>query len=231
MITTVVFDMDDTLYAEIDYCKSGFAAVAEFIAKSPDFSTSAAPEAIFECLWSQFNSGNRQRTFNAALDQLGIDYGDQDVLGLVKVYREHIPQISLPEDSRRILDALKTKYRLAMLSDGFLPAQRLKVEALGIEKYFECIVYTEALGREFWKPHTKGFEFILKELDQKAENCVYIGDNPKKDFIGPNSLGFVTIELALPSRVHSTENDLGAGAKANHQISSIEQLAGLLERV
>jgi len=31
MITTIVFDLDDTLYDEIDYCKSGFASVAEFI--------------------------------------------------------------------------------------------------------------------------------------------------------------------------------------------------------
>jgi FMN phosphatase YigB (HAD superfamily) len=34
MITTVIFDLDDTLYDEIDYCKSGFMAVAEFLTSS-----------------------------------------------------------------------------------------------------------------------------------------------------------------------------------------------------
>ena len=36
MITTVVFDLDDTLYDEIEYIKSGFTAVAEFLAEPPE---------------------------------------------------------------------------------------------------------------------------------------------------------------------------------------------------
>ena len=42
MIKAVVFDLDDTLYDEIDYCRSGFAAVADSLAKSnSDHSTDA----------------------------------------------------------------------------------------------------------------------------------------------------------------------------------------------
>ena len=63
-----------------------------------------------------------------------------------------------------VLKTLKKRYKLALLTDGYLPAQRLKVQALGIEKYFQAIVYTEELGREYWKPSTRGFENILKEL-------------------------------------------------------------------
>jgi FMN phosphatase YigB (HAD superfamily) len=36
MIKTVVFDLDDTLYDELDYCKSGFMAIAESVADLPD---------------------------------------------------------------------------------------------------------------------------------------------------------------------------------------------------
>jgi FMN phosphatase YigB (HAD superfamily) len=36
MITTVVFDLDNTLYGELDCCRSGFGAVAESIADLPD---------------------------------------------------------------------------------------------------------------------------------------------------------------------------------------------------
>jgi len=36
MITTVIFDLDDTLYDEVEYRRSGFASVAEFLADSPD---------------------------------------------------------------------------------------------------------------------------------------------------------------------------------------------------
>ena len=36
MITTVVFDLDDTLYDEIEYCKCGFTAVSKFLANLPE---------------------------------------------------------------------------------------------------------------------------------------------------------------------------------------------------
>ena len=67
MIETVILDLDDTLYDERDYCKSGFAAVADHLAASGD---APAAERIFDALWGQFSEGNRTRTFNAALDTL-----------------------------------------------------------------------------------------------------------------------------------------------------------------
>ena len=174
MITVVVFDLDDTLYDEIEYCRSGFAAVSEFLANMHD---SHPCDRIFAALWGQFTGGNHTRTFNAALDDLAIGYDDKLVLELVKVYRNHAPEITLPEDSRGILVELNTEYTLALLTDGFLPAQRLKVQELGIEDYFQSIVYTEELGREFWKPSPAGFERIIQDLSARTENIVYIADN------------------------------------------------------
>ena len=159
MITTVVFDLDDTLYDEVDYCKSGFAAVAEHL--SAQFGKMKSSQ-IADSLWKQFETGDRTKTFNNVLDELGIDYDDEFVGELVEVYRTHKPDISLPDDSREVLGQLSEKYALALLTDGFLPAQRYKVDALGIERYFRCIVYTEELGndRSGWKPSPIGFEKI-----------------------------------------------------------------------
>ena len=74
MITTVVFDLDDTLYDEAAYCNSGFEAVAGFLAEKVN---SASGEQIFNALWGQFISGNHTRTFNAALEELDISYDDK----------------------------------------------------------------------------------------------------------------------------------------------------------
>jgi phosphoglycolate phosphatase-like HAD superfamily hydrolase len=100
MITTVVFDLDDTLYDEVEYCKSGFEAIAEFLANLPEaprlkgqveycksgFEAIAeflanVPEAppaerIFGAFWKQFKAGNRTKTFNVALDELDINCDD-----------------------------------------------------------------------------------------------------------------------------------------------------------
>ena len=248
MITTVVFDLDDTLYDEIDYCKSGFAAVAEFLAnrsepRSSSMGEGESPPAdpatasafaetrhISAALWEQLTAGNRTKTFNAALEELGIDYDDELIGELIEVYRNHKPKITLPQDSRDALCELSTKYTLALLTDGFLPGQQFKVQALGIEKYFKSIVYTEQLGRECWKPSLAGFEKIMQALKVEAENMAYVADNEKKDFIAPNKLEFSTIQLIRPARIHRAVS-VEPEAAAQHTISEISQLSGLLEKL
>ena len=225
MITTVVFDLDDTLYDEIDYCRSGFAAAAKTLASTLGQSSETR---IFQAFWKQFTSGNRTKTFNIALEQLGLPCTGETVDKLVTVYRSHRPTITLPPSSKAVLDVLFRKSTLALLTDGFLPAQELKVEALSIKHYFKSIVYTEAMGRQFWKPSPAGFERILSELNIKPPNCVYVGDNEVKDFIAPNRLGFATIRLVRPNSIH-TEHGKKPDASPNHIINDITELPLLLE--
>ena len=227
MITTVIFDLDDTLYNEIDYCRSGYRAVADYLHKSNQNITT---EQIFNELWRQFEKGNRTQVFDEALEELYIDYDEQLIEELVQVYRNHKPDIELPEESQQILEKLKSQYTLALLTDGFLPAQKLKVQALGIEKYFKKIVYTEDLGRQFWKPSTAGFKKLLKELNIEAQQAVYVSDNPAKDFIAPNKLGMVSIQLINTSGVHKNTSQIHE-AQPKHVINSLDELLDLLQKL
>ena len=227
MITTIAFDLDDTLYDEVDYCRSGFGAVAEFVAKSYE---GLGGEQIFAVLWKQFTGGNRTRMFNRALEELGVGYDDKLIGGLIKVYRSHIPEITLPTETGDVLRQLSDRYTLAILTDGFLPAQQLKVQALGIEKYFKCIIYTEQMGRDCWKPSPAGFEKIMETLNTKPENIVYIADNEKKDFITPNKLGFFTIQLIRPARIH-TSASAEPNAAAQYVIHTISRLPELINKL
>jgi putative hydrolase of the HAD superfamily len=226
MISTVIFDLDDTLYDEVDYCRSGFAAVARFMVR---FSGCLCGNDAFACLWSHFLRGNRTRTFNAALEEMGIPCDDACIAQLIEVYRAHRPQIELPADSRLVLNALKSRYILALLTDGYLPAQRLKVEALGIEPYFRRIVYTEEFGRACWKPSQVGFRKLVDTLGAPPEQMVYVGDNEIKDFIAPNQMGMLTVQVRRQRRLHadaSGETD----AVATLRIDRIEDLPSLLVR-
>lgn len=227
MITTVIFDLDDTIYDERDYCRSGLAAVSSLIARMP---SAPASERVLQVLWDVFSGGNHKTTFNAALDKLGIGYDERLIARLIEAYRNHSPELELPNDSREVIEQLRAAYSLALLTDGFLPAQRLKVEALGIADYFRCIVYTEQLGRQFWKPSPAGYEKILAQLHAKPENAVYVADNPAKDFIAPNKLGCGTIQLVRPKRIH-TEPATTPDAEAQHVIRAITELPYLLARL
>ena len=230
MITTVVFDLDDTLYDEVEYCKSGFEAIAEFLASLPEAPRlKGRAKRIFDAFWKQFKAGNRTKTFNAALDELDINCDDKLIQQLIYAYRNHAPKITLPQDSRDVLSQLSGKYTLALLTDGFLPAQQLKVQALGIEKYFKCIIYTEQLGREFWKPSPAGFEKLMEALNARPETIAYVADNEKKDFIAPNKLGFLTIRIIRPAGLHP-ESSQEPGAAAQYTTRQISQLPALLEK-
>ncbi|MBN1123392.1 MAG: HAD family hydrolase [Sedimentisphaerales bacterium] len=230
VITTVIFDLDDTLYDEVDYCRSGFSAVARFLHNAMRLPVWMSQEKIHETFWAHFQKGNRSQTFNAAMDELGLDYDEEVIASLVRLYREHHPKISLPRESRDLLEKLEKRYKLALLTDGFLPAQQYKVEALEISGYFAHILYTENLGRSYWKPHTKGFEMLLKKIHECPENCVYIGDNAQKDFIAPNKLGMSTIQLVRPNRIHQEApgNPLAAPGTI---IASLNQLPAALKRL
>jgi len=225
MITTVVFDLDDTLYDEIEYCKSGFTVVAEYLAGRPKMPSA---DRIFTALWSQFRTGNHTETINGALDELELPYDEDLIRELVEIYRRHIPKIKLPDDSLEVLRELKAKYTLALLTDGYLPGQQFKVQSLAIEKYFETIVYTEQLGREYWKPSPAGFKKLIEILDERPENMVYVADNGKKDFIAPNKLGFMTVQLIRPARLHTSGSE-ESDAAAQHVIRQIGQLPPLLQ--
>lgn len=227
MITTVVFDLDDTLYDEVKYCESGFRAVTEFIA---DLLDSPSAKCIFDSLWKQFTAGNRTKTFNAALDDLGIRYNNEIIQKLIKTYRSHLPKISLPADSAKVLRKLSRKYTLALLTDGFLPAQQLKVQALKIENYFKCIIYTEQLGRQCWKPSPAGFEKLMQTLNAKPQAVAYVADNQMKDFIAPNKLGILTIQITRPARIHTSTSE-APDAAAQYVIRKISQLPTLLDKL
>ncbi|MDD5011722.1 MAG: HAD family hydrolase, partial [Phycisphaerae bacterium] len=206
--------------------RSGFAATAQIIAV--DFRLSG--DDVFAVIWEIFNSGNYKTAFNAAADKLGIVFDVDYIEKLIKVFREHKPDIKLPAESREVLEDLQEHYKLGLITDGYLPAQEYKVKALGLEKFFDYIVYTEKLGREHWKPSPTAFEKLLAELNVSAEQCVYVGDNLKKDFLAPNQMGFKTVRIIRPKRIHQGQAP-SEQAQPDYEIDSIGKLPDLLKEL
>jgi len=226
VIKCIIFDMDDTLYDEIDYYKSGFIVVSRVVGS--DFGLTG--EAVFKTLWEIFNAGNHKTTFDTAAEKLGIVFDAAYMENLVNIFRNHKPDINLPSQSRMILESLKGRYKLGLITDGYLPAQELKIEALGLEKYFDYILYTGKLGREHWKPSPKAFEKLLAQLAVSADQCVCVGDNLEKDFLSPNQMGFKTIRVVRERRIHFGKAP-SQQAQPHYEIDSIAKLPDLLGEI
>lgn len=210
--TVVVLDLDDTLYNESDYRSSGISAVCRCV------------DALYgECLGD---------AAPARLD------GDSDWIGaicqwaalaptakesLLWIYRLHFPAIHLTEPTRNAVNRLEKQSRATViLTDGRSVTQRLKLKALGLDHLVAYI--SEDYASE--KPDGARFRQIMQDFE--AETYLYVGDNPQKDFIAPNALGWITIGLRSNGRnIHSQACDgLPPENLPGTWIGSLDELLG-----
>jgi putative hydrolase of the HAD superfamily len=213
------FDLDDTLFSESDYVESGLRAAGTLVdAEAPGPEPAAA---WLVSLW------RRERARDAFQRMLRARALDESVWleRLKQVYREHRPKIEPRAGVREVLRRLRDRgTHLALVTDGALDVQRRKWAALGLSPDFHPVVFTDAWGREYWKPHPWGFECVMR-AHPAARRFVYVGDNPAKDFIAPNRLGWTTVLVR-------DDRNLYAGTWAVDDAApqrTIESMAGLLD--
>lgn len=217
----IVFDLDDTLYPEATYARSGLRAAGAWAERELGIG------GLVETLLEIFESGRRGDIFDAALLQAGKHGGPDVVARMVDVYRRHVPELALFEDAAWALTRYGSVAPLAMLTDGYADVQRAKVDALGVASRFRHIVYTDALGgREAWKPSPAGFADIERAVPQ-ARAFTYIADNPTKDFVAPNARGWRTIQIVRPSGEYRAAAP-AAGGVPQHKIAALTELPDIL---
>lgn len=172
----VIFDLDDTLYSEKQYVKSGFNAVAEYLGR-----TDAADK-----LWNNFIMGK------PAIDTYLNESGQMDKKNkCLRVYRMHMPNLSLFDGVADLIDELKTNgIKVGIISDGRPNGQQNKLTALGLDNIVDDIIITDALGGEqFRKPCDIAFRIMQRRWGIPFEQMMYVGDNLNKDFQAPKQLG------------------------------------------
>lgn len=79
------------------------------------------------------------------------------------------------------------EYKLGIISNGDLEQQSLKLQKIGIKRYFSIIVTAGEVGVA--KPNVKLFDIACKRANEIPQNCYYIGDNLKTDIIPCNEIG------------------------------------------
>lgn len=220
MIKAIVFDLDDTLYMEKEYVISGFQEVDLWVQRH------CKVQGFFEKAIWLFNQGHRGHIFNEALELLNTDIEYETVLQMLKVYREHLPKIQLYPDALWALQYFGDKAIIGLLTDGFLVTQRQKVKALDIGHYFKSIVYSDELGRDYWKPSPIPYIRMSMNMGINPKQSVYIGDNPQKDFITAKRLGWTTICVKRADNLYSGVS-IDSDYLADYQISTLYELKHL----
>lgn len=223
-LQAVIFDMDDTLYLERDFVFSGFAAAAAWAEAELGIPQA---EGIAQ-LKAYFTAGVRGDTFNRWLADHGLEV-DPWLGQMVAAYRQHRPSIAPLPDAEATLQALQGKYRLGLITEGYRAVQQAKLEALGLQHYFEEILIGGEDERESWKPNPRPFQILLDRMGIEPEAAVYVGDNPFKDFLGARRAGMGSIRLRHPQALHAQIEAVDNDHAPDHEIGGLDELVGLLD--
>lgn len=184
----VIFDLDDTLYKEIDFLKSAYSTIAKELSAINEVKNSR--EALYEEMLVLYK--NKKDVFKVILDKYKIN--KYKVSDLIIKYRAHKPAISLTNETIEILEFLKeNNLDIGIITDGRSIQQRSKIEALGLLVYTNLIVISEEIGSE--KPSIENYKYIEDYYANQNINYIYVGDNLSKDFLAPNKLGWNTVCL------------------------------------
>jgi len=204
-----VFDLDDTLYLERDFVRSGFHAVEK----------STGIPGFFETAWGLFEQGERGDVFDQALSLLKVP---GDVAGMVAVYRAHRPSIALAPDARRLLESIGGA--VGLISDGSAATQQNKLEALGIASRFQSVVLTGAWGAAYSKPHPRAFLETQRRLGRGP--YIYVADNPTKDFETPRNLGWRTVRVRRQKGLYTATR----GVEAEWTVATLDDVQSVVAR-
>jgi putative hydrolase of the HAD superfamily len=220
----VIFDLDDTLYPESQFVLGGLRSVASWALKR----FGVREEATFLEFKTLYLRGIRGTIFDEWLNAKAL-YNKGIVLDMVRIYREHRPNISPFPETLTSLSYLKKKCKLGMVTDGYLSVQKSKFKALNIGSFFNAVIFSDQWGRQYWKPHPKPFIELLKLIDIKPDKCLYVGDNPLKDFLPPNKLGMQTARIIRPGGEYEKAESPAREYAPHYSITSLKEIISLIE--
>lgn len=215
----ILFDLDDTIYKEIDFLKSAYREIAYYVR---DILKNTESE-IFQRMLSNYflNKDTFQDLVYASNNSVTKDE-------LLSLYRNHFPNITLDNDTLTCLEVLKKKeVRMGIITDGRSITQRHKLKALSLENWInnDDIIISEEFGSE--KPSERNYRYFEK----RYPNCdfLYVGDNIQKDFVTPNQLGWQTVCLLDDGRnVHKQNFNLPEKFLPKIRVNTLKELINYL---
>jgi putative hydrolase of the HAD superfamily len=187
--TFFVFDLDDTLYSEIDFLKSAYKSIAFEIEPKSHIH-------LFKDMFELYKSGGN--TFEYLMERFPEKKITME--NLLYLYRNHFPEISLKEGVLGIMIKIKNKKgKIGIITNGRSITQRNKIKALGIEQFIDETIISEEFGHE--KPDESVYKYFIKK--NPGKQFYFFGDNIDKDFITPKRLAWCCIGLMDKNNLHS----------------------------
>ena len=217
MFRAILFDLDDSLYDERQFFRSGFLAVGEVLERRGMGQRATTVELL-----EHFHHAERPRVLQKLAQRLA--FPSEWIPELVTVFRSHTPDIRLADDVREVLPRLRTRYKLGCVTDGWASVQRAKLRALDVEPLLDAVVVADDFGRERWKPHPFPFQKCCELLGSLPSESIFVGDNPQRDMLGARNAGLCSVRIRRPGGYFSSGEASPSEPGADFEIQNLAEL-------
>jgi len=185
----VAFDLDDTLAVTTVDRETLLVEAMRAVGAPP-----RSREAYLDAHAENLTARSREPVFERLLEGLDTDVGADE---LSRAYRERVNASLQPvAGAESMLATLRERYRLGLLTNGPVVAQRSKLRALGWTDTFDVSLVTGELSAG--KPDAAAFETLLEELGTTAAETVFVGDDVGADIGGATAAGIDAIQVTFP---------------------------------
>jgi len=185
----VIFDLDNTL---LNRTQGAYRTYECFLREVLKINTdSVRSEAILNDLMNWDMYGNADKGF--IMQQLRKSYGfEVDAAYFKQWWLDNLWRFEeVYPRSYEVLNKLKEKYQLALITSGDVAAQSSKLRHNHLEDYFCEILISENVGAD--KPDPAIYRLLLDKLQIKPEEAVFVGDTFSKDILGAARAGIRAI--------------------------------------
>ncbi len=136
----------------------------------------------------------RFQRLKSVFDELGFEISDDMIHILSEDYIRYLSSYNhLFPNTIEVLDYLRPRYKLHIITNGFQEIQNKKLRNAQIDGYFEQVINSEMAGVK--KPNPIIFELALKNANTIAEKSLMIGDSLEADILGAKAVGFHTLHF------------------------------------
>lgn len=198
MIKVIIFDLDGTLYKSEEIRKQFAKAAYITLTKIKNISREEARALIEE----RRDAIQKKQGFPAPYTLTLVSYGVPIEFWHKENVRLFDPRNHLNKDEKlkRVLETLKTKYRLAILTNNNDVQTARILEALGLDSLFDKIFTYNSF--KIIKPNPEFLERAATALDVKPEECLVVGDRYHVDLAPAKQLGMDIYEVKGPEGIY-----------------------------
>ena len=201
VLTDIFFDLDHTLW---DFEKNSmltFDKIFNELMLSIDlekFISNYNP--INHEYWKKYRENRisqdelRYNRLADTFDKIKFETSNSQINQISEAYITHLSSFShLFEGAIPLLEKLKSKYNLHIISNGFEQVQHLKIKNSGLKTFFDFIITAEQVG--FKKPHPQIFIEALNQTKADPKKSLMIGDSLEADILGALAQGMHAIHF------------------------------------